>query len=143
MPDERYNRWQGLAIAQMSVAIALISGFSAAGLGLGLSLAGNEKFILNLPSKFIFALSLGLLFVAAFLSSGAVITRLLDFRLTARKARKRQHPDYAKPLKFFGFDSEDYGCVTWMFFWISVVSFTFGFILLALSIGVAYADRWH
>lgn len=38
MVDDRYNRWQGLGIAQLSVAVALISGLSVAGLSKGNSL---------------------------------------------------------------------------------------------------------
>lgn len=143
MADERYIRWQGLAIAQLSVAVALISGLSVAGLGAGLSLLQNEKFLLSPPYKCIFGLSLVLLLVAAFLSCGAVITRLLDFRLTARQVRKKQRPEYKKPLTLFGFDAEAYSRATWRLFWSSCASFTLGAVLLVVSIGVAYADRWH
>ena len=101
MADDRYNRWQGLGIAQLSVAVALISGLSVAGLGVGLVLLQNQKFLLSAPFKFIFAASLLLLFLAALLSCVAVITRLLDFRLTARKVRKDAKPDYKKPLTMF------------------------------------------
>jgi len=55
MTDIRYNRWQGLAITQFSVAVALISGLSVASLGIGLSLLQNKEFMLptslNRPLK--------------------------------------------------------------------------------------------
>lgn len=47
MSDNRYNRWQGLAIAQFSVAVALISALSIAGMGAGLSLLQKDDFMLN------------------------------------------------------------------------------------------------
>lgn len=143
MADEKYNRWQGLAIAQLSVAIALISGLSVAGLGAGLSLLQNNEFVLEPPYKCIFAVSLLLLLIAAFLSCAAVITRLLDFRLTARKVRKKQLPEYNKSLTLFGFDSEAFGRATWRLFWSSCTLFTLGVILVVVCIGVAYSDRWH
>lgn len=47
MSDTPFNRWQGLAMAQLSVAVALISGLSVAGLGAGLLLLQNDKFVLT------------------------------------------------------------------------------------------------
>src|SRR4030095_5399856 len=112
MSDNPYNRWQGLAVAQFSVAIALISGLSVAGLGAGLSLLQSEKFALNGWWKGAFV-ALPLFFlVAIFLCCGAVITRVLDFRLTARPARMRQRPDYSPPLTSFGCDSDGYSLAT-------------------------------
>jgi len=141
MSDNPYNRWQGLAVAQFSVAIALISGLSVAGLAAGLSLLQNEKFALDGWWKCAFVLSQLFFLVAAFLSCGAVITRVLDFRLTARTARKQQRPDYSRPLTIFGCDSDGYGRATWRLFWPSCVSLLAGAALLIISVGVAYADR--
>jgi hypothetical protein len=143
MADERYSRWQGLAIAQLSIAVALISGLSVAGLGAGLSLLQNKDFYLSQPYNCIFAVSLILLLIAAFFSCGAVITRLLDFRLTAREVRKKQRPEYNKPLTIFGSGSEDYSHATWRLFWSSCAAFALGAILLVVTIGVAYGDKWH
>ncbi len=143
MSDTRFNRWQGLAIAQFSVAVALISGLSVAGLGAGLSLLQNDKFLLIGWWKCAFASSQVFFIVAAFLSCAAVITRTLDFRLTARTARKADKPDYAKSLRIFGCDSDGYGRATWRLFWPSCVSLTLGAVLLVVCIGAAYADRLH
>ena len=142
MTDDRYNRWQGLGIAQLSVAVALISGLSVAGLGAGLSLLQNKEFLLTTP-KCIFSASLLLLLIAALLSCRAVITRLLDFRLTARKVRKDMKPTYDKPLTIFWLGSDGYGRATWGLFCGSCLTFLLGVVLLVVSIGVAYADRLH
>jgi hypothetical protein len=141
--DTPYNRWQGLAIAQFSVAIALISALSVAGLGAGLSLLQNEKFPLTGWWKCTFMLSQLFFVIASFLSCAALITRTLDFRLTARKARKNQQADYDRPLTIFCCDSEGYGRATWRLFWPSCGALAAGAVLLILSIGVAYADRLH
>ena len=141
MTDPRYIRWQGLAIAQFSVAVALISGLSVAGLGLGLSLLQNKEFLLPAVLRPCFAASLALLLCAAFLSCAAVVTRTLDFRLTARKVRKDTKPTYDKPLTIFRASADDYGSATWRLFWSSCVTFTLGVVLLVASVGGAYADR--
>lgn len=142
MADDRYNRWQGLGIAQLSVAVALISGLSVAGLSVGLSLLQKNEFLLTAP-KYVFMVSLLLLLIAALLSCGAVITRLLDFRLTARKVRKDMKPNYDKPLTIFWLGPDGYGRATWGLFWCSCLTFLVGVTLLVVSIGIAYADRLH
>ena len=141
MADDRYNRWQGLGIAQLSVAIALISGLSVAGLGVGLVLLQNTAFQSSTHFKYVFTASLLFLFIAAFLSCAAVITRLLDFRLTARKVRKRAEKNYDKPLTMFWIGPDAYGRATWGLFWTSCVLFAVGSILLVISVGGVYADR--
>ena len=143
MANNRYNRWQGLAITQLSVAVALISGLSVAGLGAGLSLVQHETYVLTGWWKCVFALSQLLFIGAALLSCAAVITRLLDFRLTARSVRKQQLSTYNKPLTIFGCGSEGYGRATWRLFWPSCVLLLFGAVLLIVSVAIAYADRLH
>jgi predicted histidine transporter YuiF (NhaC family) len=87
-PHDRYSRWQGLAIAQLSVAVALLSALSVAGLSTGLSLLQNKEFMSALQYKTIFALSFLFFVIAAFASCITVVTRTMDFRLTARVVRE-------------------------------------------------------
>jgi hypothetical protein len=143
MSDTPYNRWQGLAIAQFSVAVALISGLSIAGLGAGLSLLQSQTFVPAAWWRCTFALSQVLFIIAAFLSCAAVIIRTLDFRLTAREARKSQKPNYDKSLKIFGLASDDYSRATWRLFWPSCISLALGAVLFVVSVAVAYADRLY
>ena len=142
MADDRYNRWQGLAINQLSVAVALISGLSVSGLAFGFSLIQNKEFLPCGAFKSMFAWSFPLLILAALLSSSAVVSRLLDFRLTARKVRKDQNPDYSRPLKIFWLGPEAYGRITWAFFWLSCITLLIGIILLFTSTWAAYAYRF-
>ena len=139
MANERYIRWQGLAIGQLTVAIGLISGLSVAGLGAGLSLFDNEKFVLSPPYSCMFGVSLFMLLGAVFLSLFAVITRLLDFRLSARKVRRRVQSNYDKKLTIFKLNAVNYSCATWGLFWTGLISFTLGVTLLVICIGVAFA----
>jgi hypothetical protein len=141
MADTRYNRWQGLAIAQLSVAVALISGLSVAGIGAGLSLLQQKDFLLCGAYKSIFAWSFVFLLFAAIFSCSAVITRLLDFRLTARKVRKEQKKDYNRALTIFWLGPDAYGRATWGLFWLGCVFFVVGVAFLFVSVGATYADR--
>lgn len=143
MADDRYIRWQGLGIAQLTVAVALISSLSVAGLGVGLSLLLNENFMPSALIKCTFAWSPLLLLLAVLFSCGAVITRLLDFRLTARKVRKDRNPSYEKALTIFWLGPDAYSCATWGLFWSACIIFTLGAVLLVVSIGSTYADRLH
>lgn len=143
MADDRYNRWQGLAITQLSVAVALITSLSVAGLGVGFSLLQKKEFLLIAPFKCIFAAALLLLLITVLLSCAVVITRLLDFRLTSRKVRKDTKPTYDKSLTIFWLSPDAYGRATWGLFWASCFTFAVGVVLLVVSIGAAYADRLH
>jgi hypothetical protein len=141
MTNSRYIRWQGLAIAQFSVAVALITAFSAAALGVGLSLLQHKEFPLSPSLHYAFTGSLLLLLCAVFLSCGAVITRTLDFRLTARKVRKDTSPGYSNSLTIWGVGPDGYGRATWRLFWGSCSALLIGVVLLVICVGNAYAPR--
>ena len=141
MTIERYSRWQGLAIAQLSVAIALISALSIAGLGAGLSLLQSKEFMQALPHKRVFATAMFLLMFAATFSCSAVIARALDFRLTARKVRKDRNPDYTRSASFLCLDAAAFGRMSWGLFWLSCIALLVGAIALVVSIVSTYA-KW-
>lgn len=142
MANDRYSRWQGYVIAQLSVAVALISGLSVSGLALALSLLQNKDFSPHGLYGTLFAWSFPLLLLAAVSSSSAVISRLLDFRLTARKIRKDQKPDYERSLTIFWLGQDTYGRLTWFLLWVGCLAFLTGVILLFISIWAAYGHRF-
>ena len=136
---QRYNRWQGLAIAQTSVAAALLSTLSIAGLATALSLVRSEDFVSILKCKSIFAASFVLFFVSVICSILVVVARTLDFRLTARTVRTRRDPKFAKSLEILWLTSEDYGKLTWFFFWCALLSFLVAGVAIAIAVGSVYA----
>jgi hypothetical protein len=138
-PNDRYNRWQGLAIAQLSVAVALLSALSVAGLGTGLALLQNKEFMAALQHKTVFAFSFLFFFVTAVTSCVAVVSRTMDFRLTARTARKSRIAAYDRPLRIFWLGAECYGQLTWFFFWLACLSFIAAGTTLAIATGSVYA----
>jgi hypothetical protein len=134
---EKYIRWQGLAITQLTVAVSVVSGLSVAGLGLGASLLSSGSLE---PGVLVFV-AMGFLCVSAFCSCAAVVTRLLDFRLTARKVRKDSTSNYDKPLVIFGKDKDEYGRATWRLFWFGQASFLLGASCLIVAFGQMYITR--
>jgi hypothetical protein len=141
MSDDRYNRWQGMAATQLSVAVSLLSGLSVSALAFGFSLLQGRDFSPCGVFKSLFIWSLPLLLVAAIASTLVVVSRLLDFRLTARKVRRHQVPSYSRSLTIFRLGPEGYGRLTWFFFWLGCGSFILGISLLFTSIWVTYAGR--
>jgi hypothetical protein len=136
--SERYNRWQGLAIGQLSVAIALFSALSIAGLGTGLSLLQSTEFLAALQCKRLFATSLVLFALCALCSSAAVVSRTLDFRLTARVTRKRHNADYNRRLTIFCLEAKAYGKLTWFFFWVAFLTLSAAGVSFGVALGSAY-----
>lgn len=141
MADDRYNRWQAAATGQLTVAVALISGLSVAALGAGLSLLKEKDFAIQAPYGWLFAGAMGLLFLAAISSTLAVLSRLLDFRLTARKVRKDKFPAYDKSLRMFRLNADEFGEMTWRLLWMAVLAFSVGSALLVISVGSMYAGK--
>ena len=133
--DLRYIRWQGIAMAQFSVAIALLSGLSISAIGAGLSMLEFDDFAQQVPYQLAFVLAL-LLFVAAVaFCLMATISRALDFRLTARKVRGRSD------LILFGLNDRQFGRISWLLFWVAVLSFIVGVWLFLTSIGFYFTSK--
>ena len=128
-------------MAQLSVAIALVSAVSLAGIGGGLSLLANDRFMRGMPHKWLFATSIILFAIAVLCSFAAVVSRLLDFRLTARLVRRKQHPEYTRSLKLFGSDEAAYRRATWRLFWASCCCFVIAGVLFIVSVGAHYVHR--
>lgn len=85
-----------------------------------------------------FVASLTAFFVASSAGAAAVVTRLLDFRLTAKKVRKGETEE---PLTIFGTDASGYGRATWRLFWTLVVSFSAAVLLASLVIVRVHLKR--
>lgn len=142
MSNSRYNRWQGLAMTQFSVSIALVSGLSVSGIGVALS-QRNQAAVLESHNHIRLMLLLAVIafLCAIILSLSATISRTLDFRLTARKIRSESDENYSKPLMLFRCDSDDFGGMSWKFFWGSVICFALGTLFLSLYLG-SLLDGW-
>ena len=138
MSNERFIRWQGNTISQLSTALSLLSGLAVAGLGFLFSLLGEVGFAPTGCYALLFLVALVAFFVAGVVGVAAVITRLLDFRLTARKVREDVTQE---PLTFFGTDASGYGRATWRLFWVLASSFAVGVVCSAVVLFRMYLGR--
>ena len=136
--NKRFIRWQGRTIKQLSTALALISGLAVGGLGLTLSLVREEDFQPAGRDAAIFLVGVVAFLIASAAGIGAVVTRLLDFRLTARKVRTGA---VAEPLTLFGTDATCYGKATWRLFWTLLVSFVVAVMATVIVLSRLYLGR--
>lgn len=134
--NERFIRWQGIAMAQFTVVIALISTLSMAAINAGFGLLENPP-VMNIGAhSLLFAISLLLFVLAIFLALLAVVSRALDFRLTARKVRGRTD------ARIFGLDDKQYGRISWCLFWSALSVLVLGGFLFVLSICAAFFTQF-
>jgi len=122
-------------MAQLSTALSLLSGLSIAGLAFLFSLVREKDFLPMGCYAALFLIALVAFFVAAATGTAAIVTRLLDFRLTVSKFRNGTVGD---PLTFFGADASGYGKATWRLFWVLVTSFSVAVILATVVISRVY-----
>ena len=135
MNQDRLVRWQALTMAQLSTALSLLSGLSVAGLAFLFSLLQEKDFSPVGLYATLFLIALAAFLVAAATGIAAVITRLIDFRLTASKVRSGV---VEEPLTVFGTDASGYGKATWRLFWALVISFSVAVLLAAVVIASVY-----
>ncbi len=83
-----------------------------------------------------------LLLISSALSLLAVVSRTLDFKLTAREVRKmvlaKRGRQYGS-LVFLSLSSDDYGRATWFMFTASALLFVAGMLILSITIGANFA----
>ncbi len=115
-PDkkERYVRWQNYRITQLSFSINLFLGFAIASLAYVINLKLGKS-SLN-PDILVFIIKLWSW--SAALGCVATVSRLLDFRYTAKKIRDGG--------KFNSFMAKTLGPVTWSMFWGQILTYVGG-----------------
>lgn len=139
--DERYNRWEGHRITQLGVCISLFLTFSVAALGFSANLlVQHTDAIAACHVKISFLLSVGFGMLSVALGSTACLTRLVDFRKTARipnllKDDKKQEADRLRG------ECGLLGRFTWRLFYCQLATFILQAFLLIGSLGIAYWAR--
>ncbi|MEO5558804.1 MAG: hypothetical protein ABIO49_03500 [Dokdonella sp.] len=136
--DARYVRWQGLSIAQLTVAIGVMSAWSAGAVVYGVSFlhlldhhSCSRGWLLG---------AIVVLLLASALSFFAVVSRTLDFKLTARKVRKRvldkRGNPYTKSLTLASLTADQFGKFTWVLFSGSVLLFAVRLTIVSITVGI-------
>lgn len=113
--QERYVRWQNYRINQLTFSINLFLGFAVASLAYVINIKLTAE--PNAANHDIFC-PIYWWSASAVLGTVASLSRLLDFRYTARKIKDSSEDD-KKVAKFFG-------KVTWGTFWAQVITYVTG-----------------
>jgi hypothetical protein len=136
-----YTRWQGFRIGQLGVCIALFLTFSVATLGFSANmLIQPANAITNCLAKVSFSLSMISGLLSVLFGSLACLTRLEDFRKTAKVVRHRSESEMAKEAEDWRKQSNRLGRWTWGLFKWQLLAFAVQIILLMATLGITY---WH
>src|SRR5207245_2084623 len=117
--NDRFQRWQKIAIDQLGYAVNLILVLAIAALGYWFSLLRDGKFLPGSSSKCAMVLSLWALASSAICGLACVLNRLSDFRGTARRAGN--HPEAPTKDELRGL-----GRITWWLFYSQLATFAIG-----------------
>lgn len=131
----RFIRWQGFTIAQFTIAIALLSALSISMLGASSILVLKESFQSTRSHGLALSLSMLSLTLVVLLCVLATVSRTLDFRLTARKVRGKPN------LTIFGLNKDQFGNLSWFFFWTALILFFVGGGLFVASMGLLLVPK--
>lgn len=140
--NDPYVRWQGFRITQLGFCIGLFLTFSVATLGFAANLLVQPSYeITACFAKTLFFLSgiSGLFSIIC--GSVACLTRLADFRTTARVARHREDPTKVADVKCWRETYKWWGRCTWALFRGQLALFGLQGISLILSLVTAYWPR--
>jgi len=111
---ERYVRWQNYRITQLSFSINLFLGFAVASLAYAINLKLGEVAHQALPLNCVIIVWS----VSAGLGCVATVSRLLDYRYTARKIKDGGC--------FNTLMAKCCGPVTWGCFWLQIIAYAIG-----------------
>ena len=132
--DEKFIRWQGITITQLSYSINLILTFSVAAIGFSVSLLISENFKPTSCQAYAFFLSLLLLLASGALGIWCTINRLRDFRATAKITNLKRKDGNESELADLRELTKKLGKKTWGIFWWQIGTFSAGIFILVLSV---------
>jgi hypothetical protein len=120
MKDEKFTRWQQRSIEQLGFSINLI--LTLAWGTLGYTVATYDRTSSACPLKCAFVFASVLLLCAVLFGIAASVTRLYDFRFTARTIREKEEVEKNRLRAI----TNRLGSCTWFLFWAETVAFALG-----------------
>ena|SRR5271157_3485968 len=141
MATERFVRWQRYSIAQLTFALNLFLGLSGASLAFGISLLREEGFCPPRFSRWTFSVGLVALTASVLGGCAAVVSRVLDFRFTARTVRADENEDPEDEAAVYRYRSKVLGRLTWRLFWFELCSFLVGAIGIMSGLFARYGHK--
>ena len=139
---EKFIRWQGRAITQLSYAINIIMTFSVASVGFGASLLINQNFNPTSCQAYVFFASLFLLLTSIAFGVWCTINRLRDFRATKEITNIKRKDENSQELPRLRDFANKLGNRTWGIFWWQIGTFTAGIIIMVLSVAYILGSKY-
>jgi hypothetical protein len=132
--NERFVRWQQVAIAQLGYTLNLILTFTIAALGYAFSLLKDDNFRPAASARCALIISLVSLGIAAITGLACILNRLRDFQGTARRVRRRPDAPSSGELRVMG-------RTTLGLFKAHLFAFALGILALAITIVLTYGHK--
>jgi hypothetical protein len=132
--DDRFERWQRVARDQLGYALNLLLTLTVAALAYEFALLRDTGFRPDPMGKALTKASLGALAAAATFGLFCVLTRLLDFRGTARRARGKPHAPSRDTL-------DQLGTLTWCLFYLQLITFATGILAIGVALLLTYGAK--
>lgn len=139
MSDERFVRWQGYAISQFTFVLNLFLGLAVGTLAFSVTLLKDDDFVLGSCLKTVFLVSLIALCLSVLAGCCAVVSRLMDFRLTAQNIRQKTNDVGGD--EFGAYKTKFLGRVSWGLFWFELATFTLGLAGVVVTIFGKYGSK--
>ena len=130
---DRFERWQKIAIDQLTYALNLFLALTIAVFGYRFSLLRDAEFMRETSAKCLMS-SFVTLAISGVCGLACVVCRMRDFRGTAQRVRGA--PEARSRQELHGL-----GRWTWRLFYVHVVGFGLGVALLTIALFRTYADR--
>lgn len=135
--NEKFVRWQGLTISQLTQAVSVVLGLAVAALGFDVTLLMNEKFTPVSWQKCLFGVALLALLLSVAFGVWCVINRLRDFRATMKAARDDNSPEANEARAL----ATRFGQRTWALFWWQIGTFGAGVLSTIAVVAGIYASK--
>jgi hypothetical protein len=132
--NDRFIRWQKVAIDQLGYSLNLIFTLTIAGLGYFFSLLRDKDFVPGCSAKCALLLSFVALAFAASSGIFCTLNRLRDFRGTAQRAHESADAPSQDELR-------SVGRITWGLFYAELLAFTLGITALAIALLLTYGGK--
>lgn len=139
MSDERFVRWQGYTISQFTFVLNLFLGLAVGTLAFSVTLLKDDGFVLSSCLKTVFLVGLVALCLSVLAGCCAVVSRLMDFRLTAQKIRKKANGVGDDELG--AYKTKLLGRVSWGLFWFELATFALGLVGVVVTIFGKYGGK--
>ena len=130
----RFQRWQKIAIDQLTYALNIFLVLTIATLGYWFSLLRDEGFMPSATAKCFMLLSFLVLAGSVICGLVCIVCRTWDFKGTAQRARGKDDAPTRDELRGLGH-------VTWGLFYAHLAGFSLGVILLTVTLFLAYGGR--